>query len=191
MTWFGSHLKFFMLFIVIYIGPKSNRFLVTPYDENMFKIELAKPPRRLTDVSDNPQPLETKAELTVMHRYSKAQGGKMYEVHRWPDSIANDSNRFNHPYMMSESELYEFSGLSPLNFWSYCQILDGYGCKNRPTISLPSQVLLFRVKLWQNSSNACLAHQFGIDKKCVSVVFWCCTVYIYVHENESLRFWSR
>ena len=115
----------------------------------MFKVELAKPSKRLTEVSDNRQDLEERHELSVMHKYSKAQGGKMYEVHRWPHSIANDTNRFNHPHMMSESELYEFSGLSPLNFWSYCQILDGYGCKDRSTISLPSQVLLFRVKLWQ------------------------------------------
>ena len=157
----------------------------------MFKVELAKPSKRLTEVSDNRQDLEERHELSVMHKYSKAQGGKMYEVHRWPHSIANDTNRFNHPHIMSEAELYDFSGLSPLNFWSYCQILDGYGCKDRPTISLPSQVLLFRNKLWQNSSNNCLAHQFGINVGTVSIVFWCCTVYIYVHENESLRFWSR
>ena len=85
----------------------------------MYRIELRAAPRRLSNLrpDETPQEVEQRNDLTVMLKYSKSQGGKLYEVHRYPDVIANEMNRYNHPYAMSENELYEFSGLSPLNFW--------------------------------------------------------------------------
>ena len=93
------------------------RFIVTPQDPLLLKVQLRNPPRRISNIMTIPQPLEERTELSVMLRYSNVNGGHQYPVHRWPPSVAGEMNRFKHPHVMSESELYEYTGLSPLNFW--------------------------------------------------------------------------
>ena len=90
---------------------------MTPQEPGLYKIELARPSKRLSNIQELPQELETREDLTVLQKYTKAHGNKAYPVHRWPETMTNDVNRFLHVHCMSDGELYEFSGLSPLNFW--------------------------------------------------------------------------
>ena len=107
-----------MVFYFLISVPKAKRhFVVTPQEPNLYKIALAKPSKRLSNIDELPQELELRDDLTVLQKYTKTQGKRAYPVHRWPDAMTRELNRFLYVHTMSEGELYDFSGLSPINFW--------------------------------------------------------------------------
>ena len=99
-------------------------------------------------------------------KYTKGAGGGMpFSAHRWPLANTIDANKMRRPWLMSEEEIREYTGLHVYNFWHLVDILRMSGVKDKPTMSLPALVLMYRLKIYQNLAHGFLSKLMSISKR--------------------------
>ena len=102
-----------------------------------------------------------------------------------------NKNVFLNVHLMSENHLKILCGMTPERFWSLCDIIRRTGIMGRcPFISLPSLVLLWRMKLRQGASNGVLAGCFQVNDKTISSLFWLICLNYYEVSNQLPSSWA-
>ena len=124
-------------------------------------------------------------------KYTKGAGGGMpFSAHRWPLANTIDANKMRRPWLMSEEEIREYTGLNVYNFWHLVDILRMSGVKDKPTMSLPALVLMYRLKIYQNLAHGFLSKLMSISKRKVSMYFWLAALMHYANANKAIKMWS-
>ena len=123
-------------------------------------------------------------------KYTKGAGGMPFSAHRWPLANTIDANKFRRPWLMSEEEIREYTGLNVYNFWHLVDILRMSGVTDKPTLSLPTLVLMYRLKIYQNLPHGFLSKLMSINKRKVSAYFWLVALVHYANANKAIKMWS-
>ena len=93
------------------------------------------------------------------------------------------------------SRVYIASIIVFLDFWILTQVSFLFnrkcGLADRPTISIPSMMLLVHMKLRHNQSHQFLANAFCIDKHQVTVILYTVLLFEHAHGNQNIKSWSK
>ena len=112
----------------------------------------------------------------------------MYLHSRYPSWVAKDHNLFHNVHMMDEKHLERLVGMKTRCFWSLCDLISGTGIMSRcPNLSLPSLLLLWRIKLRQGVANMVLSSCFLLNENTISSLFWLMSLNYYEISNQLPR----
>ena len=131
-------------------------------------VSLKKPPKIDSLAHLREQELDNDSTLIEYAKYKKNQNFP-HSPHRYPSWIVKKQNVFLNVHLMNESHIKILCGMSVERFWSLCDLIGRTGIMRRcPFLSLPSLVLLWRMKLRQGASNGVLAGCFQVTDKTIS-----------------------
>ena len=99
---------------------------------------------------------------------------------------------FRTPHVMEEKSIRTFTGLTAPDFWNLCDKLINAGMRaGKSKLSLPSQVLLYLMKIRKGYDNDTLAILFGISKRGVYKAHWRGVLNHYIMGEGVPKMWSQ
>ena len=168
--------------------PNDALLLVTDYSDTQWKVSLKNPPK-VDPLLNKPSPLTNDQTLRLHHQFG-TKAGFTHEPHRYPKLLTTGMNKFQMPWMLSEKMMFNYTGLTCMQFWSLCDVMEMTQLGNLTKVPITQVVMLFRLKIRQGFSNLVLADVFGITKEYVQELFVATCIYLNKHFHNIPPKWT-